>query len=52
MSTEPALRHLGPSTLTGLPSDAMRHSMTLAHNVVQQLSAQQAGLLRAAVDRA
>lgn len=44
--------HLGASALTGLPAEAMRHSMALAHRVVEQLPAQQAGGVRAAVDRA
>lgn len=44
--------HLGASALTGLPADAMRHSMALAHTVIQHLPAQQAGHVRAAVDRA
>ncbi|BCZ20709.1 MFS transporter [Mycobacterium senriense] len=44
--------HLGASALTGLPADAMRHSMALAHTVIQHLPAQQAGYVRTAVDRA
>lgn len=44
--------HLGAAALTGLPADAMRHSMALAHTVIQHLPAQQAGHVRAAVDRA
>jgi EmrB/QacA subfamily drug resistance transporter len=44
--------HLGASALTGLPADAMRHSMAVAHTVIRQLPAQQAGHVRAAVDRA
>lgn len=44
--------HLGASALTGLPADAMRHSMALAHTVIQHLPPQQAGHVRAAVDRA
>lgn len=44
--------HLGASALTGLPADAMRHSMALAHTLIQHLPAQQAGHVRAAVDRA
>jgi EmrB/QacA subfamily drug resistance transporter len=44
--------HLGASALTGLPADAMRHSMAVAHTVIQHLPAQQAGHVRAAVDRA
>jgi hypothetical protein len=44
--------HLDTATLTGLPADAMRHSMALAHKVVQRLPAHQAGQVRAAVDRA
>jgi EmrB/QacA subfamily drug resistance transporter len=44
--------HLGAAALTGLPADAMRHSMALAHTVIQRLPAQQAGHVRAAVDRA
>jgi EmrB/QacA subfamily drug resistance transporter len=44
--------HLGTAALTGLPADAMRHSMALAHTVIEQLPAQQAGQVRAVVDRA
>src|SRR5947209_16600989 len=44
--------HLGTAALNGLPADAMRHSMALAHTVVQRLPAQQAGQVRAVVDRA
>ncbi|OBG95767.1 transporter [Mycobacterium sp. E3251] len=44
--------HLGAAALTGLPADAMRHSMALAHRVIEQLPAQRAGGVRAAVDRA
>lgn len=44
--------HLGASALTGLPADAMRHSMALAHTLIQHLPAQQAAHVRAAVDRA
>jgi EmrB/QacA subfamily drug resistance transporter len=44
--------HLDTATLTGLPADAMRHSMALAHTVIQRLPAHQAGQVRAAVDRA
>ncbi|GAB1813897.1 MFS transporter [Mycobacterium sp. MUNTM1] len=44
--------HLGASALTGLPADAMRHSMAVAHTVIQHLPAQQAGHVRTAVDRA
>ncbi|OBF73585.1 transporter [Mycobacterium sp. 852002-51613_SCH5001154] len=44
--------HLGTEALTGLPADAMRHSMALAHRVIEQLPAQRAGGVRAAVDRA
>ncbi|MGB9304971.1 MAG: MFS transporter [Mycobacterium sp.] len=44
---------LGASpALNGLPVDAMRNSMALAHNVIQRLPAQQAGYVRDAVDRA
>jgi EmrB/QacA subfamily drug resistance transporter len=44
--------HLGAAALTGLPAEAMRHSMALAHRVIEQLPAQQAGYVRATVDRA
>ena len=44
--------HLGTAALTGLPTEAMRHSMALAHNVIGRLPAQQAGHVRAVVDRA
>lgn len=44
--------HLGASALTGLPADAMRHSMAVAHTVIQQLPAPQAGAVRGAVNRA
>jgi hypothetical protein len=44
--------HLGSSTLTGLPAEAMRHSMALAHKVVESLPAQQASYVRSVVDRA
>ncbi|MDT5148249.1 MAG: hypothetical protein QOC58_2894, partial [Mycobacterium sp.] len=44
--------HLGAAALTGLPADAMRHSMALAHRVIEQLPAQQADQVRATVDHA
>ncbi len=44
--------HLGTSALTGLPADAMRHSMALAHTVIQQLPTPQARAVRDVVDRA
>lgn len=45
--------HLGtPPALTGLPAEAMRHSMGLAHTVIQRLPAPQAGYVRGIVDRA
>jgi predicted MFS family arabinose efflux permease len=45
--------HLSAATaLNGLPAEAMRNSMAFAHNVIQQLPAQQAGHVRDAVDRA
>jgi hypothetical protein len=45
--------HLGAApTLTGLPAEAMRNSMALAHKVIEQLPAQQAGHVRDAVDHA
>lgn len=44
--------HLRAPALTGLPADAMRHSMALAHTVIQQLPAPAAGAVRAVVDRA
>jgi hypothetical protein len=44
--------HLGSTALPGLPEGAMRRSMALAHTVIGQLPAQQAGHVRAVVDRA
>ncbi|OBI12928.1 MFS transporter [Mycobacterium sp. E2497] len=44
--------HLRTPALAGLPADAMRHSMALAHRVIQQLPVQQAAYVRGAVDRA
>ncbi|MEB3983048.1 MFS transporter [Mycobacterium sp. 663a-19] len=44
--------HLGSAALTGLPADAMRHSMALAHKVIEQLPAHRAGYVRGAVDHA
>ncbi len=44
--------HLGAATLPGLPAEAMRRSMALAHSVIQRLPAQQAGYVRAAVNHA
>src|SRR6201997_3485692 len=38
--------HLGTATLTGLPAGAMKHSMALAHRVIEQLPAQQADYVR------
>jgi hypothetical protein len=43
---------LGAAALTGLPAEAMRHSMALAHKVIEQLPAQRANGVRAAVDHA
>jgi EmrB/QacA subfamily drug resistance transporter len=43
---------LGGRALTGLPADAMRHSMAVAHTVVEQLPAQRAGLVRDVVNHA
>src|SRR4029077_19851764 len=43
---------LGAVGLTGLPAEAMRHSMALAHRVIEQLPAQQATYVRGAVDHA
>ncbi|OBI92860.1 MFS transporter [Mycobacterium sp. 1245805.9] len=43
---------LGTTALTGLPVDAMRHSMAVAHTVIGRLPIQQAGPVRAVVDRA
>jgi EmrB/QacA subfamily drug resistance transporter len=40
------------SALTGLPAGAMRNSMALAHSVIQQLPAQRADYVRAAVNHA
>jgi hypothetical protein len=44
--------HLGAAALTGLPADGMRHSMALAHRVIEQLPAPQADQVRATVDHA
>ncbi len=44
--------HLESTALPGLPAEAMRHSMGLAHRVIQQLPAQQAGYVRGAVNHA
>jgi EmrB/QacA subfamily drug resistance transporter len=44
--------HLGANALTGLPVEAMRHSMALAHRVIEQLPAQQATYVHDVVDRA
>ncbi|OBH89120.1 MFS transporter [Mycobacterium sp. E2733] len=44
--------HLGAAALTGLPAEPMRQSMALAHRVIQQLPAPQAGYVRGVVDRA
>ncbi|HZC54226.1 MAG TPA: MFS transporter, partial [Mycobacterium sp.] len=44
--------HLGSAALTGLPAEAMRHSMALAHRVIERLPAQQADHVRAIVDHA
>jgi EmrB/QacA subfamily drug resistance transporter len=44
--------HLGGPALTGLPAEAMRRSMALAHGVIQQLPAQQAANVRGAVNQA
>lgn len=44
--------HLGATALTGLPAEAMGHSMALAHRVIEQLPGQQAGYVRGVVDRA
>ncbi|SPM28697.1 MFS transporter [Mycobacterium terramassiliense] len=43
---------LGTTALPGLPAEAMRHSMALAHTVIQRLPAQQAGYVRGAVNHA
>ncbi|OBI42357.1 MFS transporter [Mycobacterium sp. E796] len=43
---------LGTAALTGLPADAMRRSMAVAHTVIGRLPIQQAGHVRAVVDRA
>ena len=45
-------RHLGATALPGLPAEAMRHSMALAHRVIERLPAQQAGHVRGVVERA
>jgi hypothetical protein len=39
-------------TAPGLPTEAMRHSMALAHKVIEQLPAKQAGSVRDAVNHA
>ncbi|MBV8789287.1 MAG: MFS transporter [Mycobacterium sp.] len=44
--------HLGASALTGLPAEAMGHSMALAHSVVEHLPVQRADYVRAAVNHA
>ena len=38
--------------MTGLPAEPMRHSMALAHTVIEQLPAQQASYVRGAVNHA
>jgi len=44
--------HLGATALPGLPAEAMRHSMALAHRVIEQLPAQQATHVHSVVERA
>ncbi|WP_156687354.1 MFS transporter [Mycobacterium sp. Marseille-P9652] len=44
--------HLSATALTGLPAEPMRHSMALAHRVIEQLPTQQAHHVRDAVDHA
>jgi EmrB/QacA subfamily drug resistance transporter len=44
--------HLAENALTGLPAEAMRNSMAFAHTVIGRLPVQQAGHVRAVVDRA
>jgi EmrB/QacA subfamily drug resistance transporter len=45
--------HLGAaSALAGLPAEAMRHSMALAHTVIERLPAQRAGHVRDVVNHA
>jgi EmrB/QacA subfamily drug resistance transporter len=44
--------HLGAAALTGLPAEPMRHSMALAHMVIERLPAQQATYVRGAVNHA
>lgn len=44
--------HLGATALPGLPAEAMRHSMALAHKVIGRLPAQQAAYVRGAVNHA
>ncbi len=44
--------HLGAAMLTGLPAEPMRHSMALAHRVIEQLPAERAGSVREAVNHA
>jgi EmrB/QacA subfamily drug resistance transporter len=40
------------SALAGLPAEAMRHSMALAHRVIEQLPAERAGHVRDAINHA
>ena len=45
--------HLGAATtLTGLPAEPMRHSMALAHSVIERLPAERAGYVRDTVNQA
>jgi hypothetical protein len=45
--------HLGAAAaLNGLPAQAMRSSIAVAYNVIQQIPAQEAEYVRDAVDRA
>ena len=44
--------HLGATALPGLPAEAMRHSMALAHRVIEQLPAKQATHVHSVVERA
>ena len=45
--------HLGAATtLTGLPTEPMRHSMALAHSVIEHLPAERASYVRDTVDHA
>ncbi|MGD1347700.1 MFS transporter [Mycobacterium seoulense] len=44
--------HLGATALPGLPVEPMRHSMAVAHTVIEQLPVPQAGYVRGVVNHA